>query len=681
MRHPVRHLPFPVRTLLVSLASLAPHLALAQMTVIPSGRPPEPQGQMGPLVTSTDDPFRSITNVDLPAPNSVRDASGSPGAQYWQQRADYTIRATLDTGAKAIEGTVTIRYTNHSPLPLDFVWIQLEQNLFRYADEHSDQEGAKLPGGIDVDHVTVDGKPATLEIHKTMARLDLPRTIAARDGRATIAMHFRFVVPQNAKRRMGRDGREFNLGQWYPRVAVYDDVRGWNTDPYIGDGEFYLEYGDFDYAVTVPAGYTVVGTGLLQNPGDVLTDQERARLARAERDTNVVSIITKDEASARSAQTRTGTKTWRFSARNVRDVAWAAAPDFRWDAVSCDVPGQHVLCQALYTVSTARPSWTNAANLTRFSIQHYSKRFYPYPYPRATSVESAISGMEYPMITFDSYGSDQPTGDFFVLDHELGHQWFPMVVGSNERRYAWMDEGFNSFGNKFSAEALAAARKDTTPRATHADMITGLGWRMEVPLMTGGDHGGMWPAYERTADALLLLRDYVLGPQTFDRAFRTYIKRWAFKHPTPVDFFRTMENVSGEDLGYFWRGFFYSNDVVDYAIDSMVVRADPDGRYVTGVLVKRMTSIPFPLVVRVKFADGTTKDIFRPVSGMGLRPDLWISVWSRSPAVGARLWPHQGESVHPDRRGFHGLVPDQNRWNDVWGDAPDPEPGTPAFGQ
>ncbi|MDQ3811444.1 MAG: M1 family metallopeptidase, partial [Chloroflexota bacterium] len=520
--------------------------------------------------------------IDWPGPNEYRSANGSPGPAYWQQRADYTISATLDTSAQSVGGRVTIRYTNNSPDTLRFVWLQLDQNLYRPGSEGSVLFAAEsrwgvrgFQGGYDLDKVTVNGKTATPHVTGTLMRLDLEPALAPKGGTATFAMDFRFRVPEHGSDRMGRDGMLYEIAQWYPRMAVYDDVRGWNTDPYLGQGEFYLEYGDMDYAITAPAGYTIAGSGVLQNPAEVLTTEQRARLQQAMRSPRVVSIIAAQEARATPTP---GTKTWRFHAEHVRDVAWAGAPDFRWDATNY---AGRVLTQAFYQFAKTGKAWEEAAEQTRWSIKTYSERFFPYPYPQATSVAGPVGGMEYPMFVMVEYGENgDPNSVFSTLDHEQGHEWFPMVVGSNERRYAWMDEGLNTYINTFSNEA----------RYPRVPVWPGYiaNWRGVVenktqsPLMTAPDRidpralGAI--GYRKPAAVLLTLRNHVLDPATFDAALRLYIRRWAFKHPTPADFFRTVEDYAGEDLSWFWRGFFYTTDVLDLGIERVAMRGQGRAR-------------------------------------------------------------------------------------------------------
>ncbi|MBC7789024.1 MAG: M1 family metallopeptidase [Anaerolineae bacterium] len=387
---------------------------------------------------ASDDAFSRIYGADWSAPNQYRSSNGSPGPAYWQQRADYVIAVTLDTARQSVSGTVSISYTNNSPDSLNFIWLQLDQNLYRPnstgsavfpADSRWGFRG--FEGGYEISNLTLNGKLARSRVDDTMMRIDLPSTLAPQGGKLAIAMNFAFLVPEHGSDRMGRDGTLYEIAQWYPRMAVYDDVRGWNTEPYIGQGEFYLEYGDIEYSVTAPAGYVIAGSGTLQNPAEVLTAEQRSRLERAAKTADVVRIITEQESRPKPA---TGTKTWRFRAENVRDVAWAGAPDFRWDATSWN----GVLTQAYYPWPRAGKGWENGAENTQWSIRTYSELFYPYPYPQATSVAGPVGGMEYPMFVMVHY-ADAPQGAFGTIDHEQGHEWFPMIVGSNERRYAWMD--------------------------------------------------------------------------------------------------------------------------------------------------------------------------------------------------------------------------------------------------
>jgi hypothetical protein len=605
--------------------------------------------------------------MDWAGPNQYRDASGAPGPAYWQQRVDYTIAATLDTTAKSVRGTVSIRYTNNSPDTLRFVWLQLDQNLYKSGSKGSllfPSESRWGPhgfeGGYNITGLQVNGRGVVGHVDDTMMRLDLETPLAPRGGSVTIGMQFSFAVPEHGSDRMGRDSTLYEIAQWYPRMAVYDDVRGWNTDPYLGQGEFYLEYGDIDFTVTAPAGYVVAASGVLQNRAEVLTPMETERLDRAARSATVVQVITAEEAAAAKKRAVAGTKTWRFRAEHVRDVAWGAAPDFRWDATSWN----GVLTQAFYQFPKAGKAWESGAEMTQWSVRTYSEAWFPYPYPQATSVAGPVGGMEYPMFVMVSYGNDDPKSIFNTLDHEQGHEWFPMIVGSNERRYAWQDEGFNTYQNAFSNERRFPGTNSFPQYIAN--------WRQakdngsESPLMTAPDLidpnalGAV--GYRKPGAVLLALRDNVIGRDVLDRAFREYVRRWAFKHPTPGDFFRTVENVSGEDLSWFWNAFFYGTDVLDIGIENVSMR-QADGQTMADITLRRQTTVPFPVTIRLKFRDGSTQDVKLPVQ-IWARTDRYVaSVPVKAAVTGARLWPDP-------------TVPDWNSSNDTWGDAPAADRGT-----
>ena len=619
--------------------------------------------------TQRDDPFATTNRIDWPGPNRYRSSSGVPGPDYWQQIADYTITASLDTGAAHLNGSVQIRYTNNSPDTLRYVWVQVDQNLYRTGSKGSalfpadSRWGVRgFQGGYDLTDVRVNGTPVRPRIDDTMMRLDLPTPLTPGGGKTTIVIKYFFRVPQHGSDRMGRDSALFEIAQWYPRMAVYDDIRGWNTDPYLGQGEFYLEYGDVDYSVTVPAGYTVAGSGVLQNPGEVLSAEQRSRLTAASRSGDVVQIINQPEAAASKTRPVAGTKTWRFRAQHVRDVAWAGAPDFRWDATSWN----GVLAQAYYEFPKAGKAWEHAAEQTQWTIRQYSQLFFPYPYPQATSVAGPVGGMEYPMFVMVHYGNDDPASIFGTINHEHGHEWFPMIVGSNERRYAWMDEGFNTYLNAFANEARYPGQNAYPGYLKNWDDAVTQG--TQSPLMTAPDNidasalGAI--GYRKPAVVLLTLRNHVVGPDLFDTAFREYVRSWAFKHPTPGDFFRSIENSTGEDLSWFWHSFFYTTDVLDIGIDSVSMRTS-QGQTFAVIALRRNTSVPFPVRLRVGYADGTTRDFSLPINiwARGNRFDAMLP--GRGPVTGVRLWPDPS-------------VPDWNPSNDTWGNPPPANAGGPV---
>ena len=649
----------------VIFAACAPQRPVILPTVQLSTDTTSPPQSRSVFDAQRDDPFASMNRIDWPGPNRYRSSSGVPGPDYWQQRADYTINASLDTATTQISGSVEIRYTNNSPDTLRFVWLQADQNLYRTASKGSalfpadSRWGVRgFEGGYNFSDVRVNGTAVQPRIDDTMMRLDLPTPLPPRGGKTTITIRYSFRVPEHGSDRMGRDSTLYEVAQWYPRMAVYDDVRGWNTDPYLGQGEFYLEYGDYDYSVTVPAGYIVAGSGVLQNPSEVLTTAQRQRLSTAARSSDVVQIITQPEAASAKTRNVPGMKTWRFRAQNVHDVAWAGAPDFRWDATSWN----GVLTQSYYQFPKAGKAWEQAAEQTQWTIRQYSQLFLTYPYPQATSVAGPVGGMEYPMFVMVHYGNDDPASIFGTINHEHGHEWFPMIVGSNERRYAWMDEGFNTYLNAFAQEARYPGQTAYSFYLKNwADAVTA---GTQAPLMTAPDNidptalGAI--GYRKPAVVLLTLRNHVLGAAAFDNAFRAYIRAWAFKHPTPGDFFRSIENSTGEDLSWFWRGFFYTTDVLDIGIDSVGTRS-AEGQQFVAIGLRKNTSIPFPVRLRVAYADGTTQDFSLPVNIWARGNRFEAVLPARARVTGVRLWPDPS-------------VPDWNAANDTWGNPP---PGNP----
>ena len=524
---------------------------------------------------------------------------------------------------RTLRGAMTMRYTNNSPDTLRFVWMQVEQNAFRdgslngFIFPQASRFGARGFEGGDVIQriveVTAPGKstPLHTRVEGTMMKVDLARALPPHAS-ATIAIDWHFLIPEHGADRMGRDGSLYELAQWYPRIAVYDDVRGWNTEPYLGQGEFYLEYGNFTLAVTVPAGYVVAATGALQNPREVLPATQVARLAAAAKSDSVIRIITAAELADGSARPKhDGTLTWRFAATNVRDAVFAASPDYQWDATSW----KGSMAFAYYR-PTAAENWHDAADMSRMSIQEYSERWFPYPWPHISAVEGPISGMEYPMIAMETKGHDKY--DLYnVVTHEIGHMWYPMIVGSNERMYMWQDEGFNTFINTFSEARRFPEKGDQMARALdeRSSVERLMKAKLDEPVNINPDRinprllGNQ--AYVKPSVALQQLRQEILGPAAFDDAFRTYTARWAFRHPTPADFFRTMEDVSGRRLDWFWREFFVENPHFDQAIDTVATAQRADTQMVAVVYANRARGV-LPIRARFEFSDGTSQEFDYP---------------------------------------------------------------------
>ena len=604
-------------------------------------------------------------------PNSMRAASGAPGSHYWQNRADYDIRATLDTAAKSVSGEMTLHYTNNSPDTLTFIWLQTEQNAFRpnslnsyIFPQNSRFGGAGFAGGYNISRFEQAlpagaGKAArkvalTTRDNETVYKVNLAEPLAPGKA-ATIEIVYKFPVPEHGADRMGRDGALYEIAQWYPRVGVYDDIRGWNTEPYLGQGEFYLDYGDYNLSLTVPAGYIVASTGALENAKEVLTATQITRLAEAAKSDKVVRVITEGELKSGAARPKKdGMLTWKFAAKNVRDAVWAAAPNYQWDASSY----KGSMAFAYYRPNAA-DFWNEAADMSRMSIQEYSERWFPYPWPHISAVEGPISGMEYPMLAMENHSATKQ--DLYnVVTHEIGHMWFPMIVGSNERAWMWQDEGFNTFINTFSEAKRYPEIGDQMKRAggERGQIELVMKANMDKPIMVGPDR--IDPnllglnAYLKPSVGLQLLRQEILGPEAFDDAFRTYIKRWAYKHPTPADFFRTMEDVGGRRLDWFFREWFVENPHFDQTIDTVITATKGDTTTVNVLYANRARGV-LPIRARFTFSDGSTTDFNYPAE-----------VWSTNTVRYGRTYKFAGKKVtkielDPDKR----LI-DIDRTNNVW---------------
>jgi peptidase M1-like protein len=649
-----------LRSTVIAVALFGASVVGAQQPTARSAPPQTEESRRGAGDTSIFAPLNLY-----PSPNVYRTGEGRPGPRYWQQRADYDLRANLDTAAKSLGGSMTLRYTNNSPDTLEFLWFQTEQNAFRPNSLNSlvfAQNGRfgsrNFVGGDIIDHFNqvLGGHNAALKLRDngTVTKVDLAQPLAP-GKTATFDVAWHFLIPEHGADRMGRDGPLFELAQWYPRVNVYDDVRGWNTEPYLGQGEFYLEYGDFNLSVTVPAGYIVAATGMLQNAPEVLTAAEISRLAKAAKSATPVAIITAAELASGAARPRkAGTMTWRFKAHHVRDVAWGASPDYQWDASSW----KGILAQAYYRPSAA-VNWDDGADQARMSIEEYSERWFMYPYPQISVVEGPISGMEYPMLAMETKSRDKP--DLYnVVTHEIGHNWFPMIVGSNERVQFWQDEGFNTFINTFSEARRYPQNGDQMQRAAEERVQIEATQRLniDVPIITGPDRIDPrklgFTEYTKTSVGLQLLRQEIMGPEAFDDAFRTYIDRWAFKHPTPSDFFRTMESVGGQRLDWFWREWFFEDPHFDQAVESVQMADSSGTQHVTVVYGNRARGV-LPIRARFTFSDSTRQDFFYPAL-----------VWSTNSTRYEREYDFPGKTVtridiDPDRR-----LLDVDRTNNSW---------------
>ena len=653
--------------------TLRPLAALALLLALPAAAqtalPPTNDAAFAPL--------------DLPAPTATRAADGRPGHAYWQNRNDYRIAVSLDPATHTVRGTVALDYTNNAPLALPHLWFHLEQNLFapesrgaRRTPADSRWRGAFADGGYRIERVTVDGRPAEPVITDTRMRIDLERPVAASGGTVRVEVAYSFVVPEYGADRMGRleteRGTVYELAQWYPRIAVYDDVNGWNALPYLGQGEFYLGYGDFELELTVPSTMQVVATGTLLNAGEVYTDEQLRRIAAARQSDQAVHIVAPDEVGAAAAPRRPTTTTWRYRAESVRDVAWAASNAFIVDAagaaiVQADGSINDVLVMSAYPhegIGTeAEPGWEEATRYGRESLIANS-RWFPYPYPVVISVAGVVGGMEYPMLHFSGVGR-RHMSLFGVVDHEIAHNWFPMIVGSDERRHAWMDEGFASYLGVFANRAfytdtdrpevpgVAVADSARVIRLTQTEAAADFLRQpySDQPTMTYPDRirraGLGWLAYRKPAKGLLILRDAVLGPERMDAAFMAYAERWAYKHPQPADFFRTVEDVAGEDLDWFWRQWFMGTGRYDAALTALAADGD-----VAVATVENRAEMVFPVVVEFAFADGTVE-----------RANVPVEAFFQSDTFGASV-PLRGRTVTGARLDPDTLLPDDDRSND-----------------
>ncbi len=520
-----------------------------------------------------------------------RSANGAPGNKYWQNRANYTIAATLDTMANQLSATETINYTNNSPDPLHSLWLYLDQNTYRdnarsnYFTSFASDQHTTGYSFVSV-QVEFNGKTTTADyvINDTRLQLRLNDALPGGGGKIAIHIKYSYTIPGEFGNRtdynITKNGKIFEIAQWYPRMCVYDDLVGWNTLPFLGSGEFYCEYGDFDYTVTTPWDMLVAGSGELQNPAEVLTAKQIARLAEAAKSDKTVMI--RGEAELNDPATRPvqkGVLTWHFIMKNTRDVAFGASRAYIWDAAKVNLPnGKKCMAMSVYPVESNGPDgWVRATEHLKKSIEYFSGKWYVYPYPVAVNEAGTAGGMEYPGIVFDGI-HDSGKELFWITAHEIGHNWFPMIVGSDERSYAFMDEGFNTFIDIYAQDVVNNGEFGPKRDGEYApgggnpadEIIPYLTDPQAPTLMTRADavpEKYRHPLeYFKPAFGLVLLREYILGKDRFDYAFKRYINNWAFKHPAPYDFFNTMNNEAGEDLSWFWREWFFNNWALDQAV-------------------------------------------------------------------------------------------------------------------
>ena len=612
--------------------------------------------------------------------NEYRAASGEPGPKYWQNRADYKLDVKLNEATNEIAGTEILTYTNNSPLKLNFIWMQLDQNLFKKDSRGSaivplngsrnGGGGQEFDAGYKIKSVKIlsgakneKATPVEYLIEDTRMQLFLPKELAANGGSIKIQIEYSFISPEYGSDRMGiynaKNGKVFTVAQWFPRVAVFDDIVGWNTIPYTGPGEFYLEYGDLDISITTGSNMIVVSSGELLNASEVYTAEQLKRWAAATVSDKTVIIRSAQEVTdANSRPKNKAELKWHFKIKNARDAAWAASSSFIIDAAKINLPsGKKGLAISAYPLeSDGDMAWGRSTEYVKSTIEYYSNKWYEYPYPAATAVAGTPGGMEYPGIVFCGARARQG-GLWGVNDHEFGHTWFPMIVGSNERLYGWMDEGFNTFINSLSAANFNNGEyKSKVPQDKNriGAMYTAPGLE---PMLTYVDNykerNNGTLSYSKPGEGLTLLRDVILGEDRFDRALRAYINRWAFKHPTPDDFFHTIENVAGESLQWFWRGWFVNNWRLDVAVRS--VKYNDSTNFAKGAIITldNLEKMAMPVILEVKTVSGKTDRIKLPV-------EIWQRnvAWSFSYPCTEEI---ESVSYDPDK-----VLPDYNPSNNTW---------------
>ena len=631
------------------------------------------------------DPRVVFAPVTFPDPSSrFRSADGTPSPDYWQNRADYDIDARLDPTDHTLAGREVITYTNNSPSELTSLWLQLDQNVYRRdarAAPTLDHWRAinDVTRGYVIDRVEVEAggawRDADRVVSDTRLQVKLANPLQRHGGRLRLRITYRYTIPGAFGGRTAwinsKNGPIYDIAQWYPRMCVFDDVRGWNTLPYLTQ-EFYLEYGDIDYAVTVPGDMIVIGGGELTNPQDVLSPGQQAALAAARRSDATIVIRSGAEAAAPTL-TPPRMKTWRFHMIDTRDVAFGASKAFIWDAARINLPGgKTALAQSVYPVESAGPrAWGRSTEYLKDTVEHLSRRWFAYPYPTASNVAGGVSGMEYPGMAFDGV-DDKGVGLFWLTAHEIGHSWFPMIVGFDERRDAWMDEGFNTFIDTFESDEFAGGifgpkhdpeyAPDTGKPAD--DILKVLRDPNAPPILTRADlvsETYRHPVtYFKSAYGLTLLRNVILGPDRFDPAFRKFISAWAYKHPKPSDFFRLMNSEGGEDLSWWWRGWYFNNWQLDYAVDG-VTYVDGDPHEGAKIQVETRGQLVLPAEVRVRYSDGQERWLALPVEAwmLGAHADLSLD---GGPPIAEVV-------IDPDH-----LLPDQNRDNTVLNLTASPRP-------
>ena len=596
--------------------------------------------------------------------------TGAPGPGYWQQWSRYDIHAAYDPATGLLEGRSTITYYNRSPANLSALYVHLHANVF--SPDAIRNRPVPTTGGVTLSRVAVRGQelaqfsgsnPRGYRLNGTIMGIPMTTPLAAGDS-AVLEFAWRYTVPPNGAPRGGRDSTVAFVSYWYPQMAVYDDVNGWQIDPYMTNAEFYMGYGDYDVAITLPAGYLIGATGTLQNGGEVLSARTRENLERARSSDAVVHVVTTADQGAGRATTAGPRLTWRFRAERVRDFAWGTSSRYNWDAtraVAGDADGNGTpdtaLVHSFWVPGSTPTAWADNARYGRFSIEFLSRFLWPYPYPQVTSIQGTPScgGMEFPMITCIGGSQWDSTSMFGVTVHELGHMWFPMQVGSDEKRHSWQDEGLTQFNEGNAEMEFFRQTESSTIAGAQRSYIGIVQADREVELMR---HGDLYPSYTsfgvasymKTAAILHMLRG-MLGEETFMRAYREYGRRWQWKHPTPLDFFNTFDDVTGRDLDWFWRTWFHETWALDQAVGGVSQREDG-----ATIFIEDRGLAPMPATVTVTYDGGRTQQLTVPV-------ETWLR-GARQATVTAS--PGTITRVEIDAERFY---PDIDRANNVWSSA------------
>lgn len=606
--------------------------------------------------------------INFQGSSVYRTASGKPGPMYWQNVADYDIICELNPDKKNVSGSVNIKYTNNSPESLNFIWLQLDQNKFKKDSRGTNttppnvgRYGLKdFDGGYKLDKIKVvsAGSANNLKasfIDDTRMQLILNEPLKA-GASVNISMDFKFDIPSNGADRMGEfkseKGLVYEIAQWYPRVCVFDDIKGWNVNPYLGAGEFYLEYGNIKYQVSVPENYIVLGSGKFTNPQDVFVDNILKKYQELSKSNKQITLIEAKEFEKFNKKSK-GSTVWKFECENTRDVAFAVAKNYVWDAqMTTLTSGKKVQCQSIYPQEESNNfSWGRSTEFVKHSIDFYSKTYYEFPYAAATNVAGIVSGMEYPGIVFCSAESRGPEL-FGVTDHEFGHTWFPMIVGSNERKYAWMDEGFNTYINNLSAVAFNKGEFYTTQNIGNmAPYFKNTKSVNTIPDASGEMELGLL-AYFKPAVGLKMLSRNIATEERVNFALREYINRWAFKHPTPFDFFKTMNETLGEDLDWFWKSWYLESYNIDQAISKVdYINNKPESG--AKITITNLEKMPMPIELEITEKGKDAVIIKLPVE-IWLKSGEWTFDYpSKSEIKSIILDPNN-------------TLPDINRKNNTW---------------